>query len=167
MCKNLSCPVCIQNPALCSNSQTLLIPAALICSSSLRVCPSPLLIHTFPKHVVSPDKREEGENKRTGWVGGRTMREKKREREDRGKRTGLMLQFNYQPWLVSAVVGNYTTWLQETALLHPIREGTEGGTAACFPSLSCSPLLHLSLFSQDFPHFYQLTLLNRRVEYIK
>lgn len=71
----------------------------------------------------------------------------------KGKGKGLMVQFNYQLWLVSALVGNYTTQLQETAPLHPIKVGTEGCAAACFLSLSCSPSLlpGLLLFLLSIP----------------
>lgn len=175
--KTPSCPVFwikAQNPPL--RSKPYSFPAALIWASFLRLCLSFLLIHASPKHVVSPDKRERGENKRAGGL-------KEKMEGGKRKRKGLIVHFNYQPWLVSAVVGNYTTQLQETAPLHPIKVGTEGCAAACFLSLSCSHsflpglllfllfppfltarLLSLSLFS-TLP--LQLTLFNRQVEYIK
>lgn len=118
--------------------KTMLIPASLIWSSFLQLSPSLLLIHAFPKHVVSSKKRRE--------KGERLKREKKREAGGgkKRKRKGLIIQFNYQPWLVSALVGNYTSQLQETGLLHPIRVGTQGYGAACFHSL-CPTNLHSSL----------------------
>lgn len=143
----------LRNPAL--YSKPLPIPTALIWSSFLRFCPLLLLIHASPKHVVSPDKRG-----RKGWkkrVGGLKEKIEGGKKEKEGG-----VQFNYHPWLVTALVGNYTTELQETALLHPIKAGTEGYTVACFLSLSCSPpwppffsLFHFfpyGLLPSPFPH---------------
>lgn len=92
--------------------------AALIWSSSVHLQPSLLLIHAPPKHVVSPDRRER------------------------------MVQFNYLGWLVSALVGNYMTELQETAPLHPIRAGTEGAASSRCPTVlhSSSSSPYSSLF---------------------
>lgn len=146
-------------------------------SSSLPIAP---LNSRFSKACcLTWQEREKGRtNGRADW-----KRKEKRGRKEE-KEGGLIVQFNYQPWLVSALVGNYTTQLQETAPLHPIRVGTEGCAAACFLSLSYNPSLLLGLpfyfsfsllffFFKYLPpspphsHFYQLTLFNRHVEYIK
>lgn len=85
-----------------------------------------------------------------GWK--RKWRElKKREKRAGGVVVGgLMVQFNYQAWLVCAVVGNYTSQRQQTAPLHPIKAGTEGCGRCLFPLAvlrspqPCTPVLFLS-----------------------
>lgn len=122
---------CIQSWSLCSNfkqhphSSSLNL---LLLSSSLPI--APLNSRFSQACCLTWQERERGERS-----GGWTESKKKREGE-KGKRKGPIVQFNYQPWLVSALVGNYTTQLQETAPLHPIRVGTEGYIAACFLLLS-------------------------------
>lgn len=124
------------NPSLCSNSKyhAHFSPINLV-FLSLSLPITSLNSRFFKACCPTWQKRERGEQ-----TVRQTEREKKREGRKR-TRKGLIVQFNYQPWLVSALVGNYTTQLQETAPLHSIRVGTEGYAAACFLSLSYNPSL--------------------------